>query len=316
MRAYCHKIKDCWDYVEELSKAGIPSVLSLSESPRNIELADHILPKNKAPILRMQTGGVGIELVEAWWSFVSRKRPGSLNDRPESVAFTARAETVASSRTFKEAFAERRCLVPAQAWYEWTGRRARRTMWEFMPKGGGTAFFAGLWETFDNPKAGQIDTFTIITEPAGSPLNAYHNRAPVVLWGCDRNLWLNPRTPCRELQELLGPESPDGFDVRRVSGLGVENIRVKKKRRGKLTLPAKIGTATRSATLLLAKVLELEALGRVLEAACYRRDIEKMIERCPALSRILANANLGPRRRSDWSEQDRASPVMSLVPKL
>jgi hypothetical protein len=49
--------------------------------------------------------------------------------------------------------------------------------------GGGLLFFARLWEQFQDPEAGPTDTFTIITQPAGAPLNGYHDRAPLVLGG-------------------------------------------------------------------------------------------------------------------------------------
>lgn len=74
--------------------------------------------------------------------------------------------------------------------------------------------FAGIWDRYDVTDQGPIDNFTIVTQPAGAPLNSYHDRAPVVLFGTERARSLDVEA---DVSDLLGPESPDRFLVERVN---------------------------------------------------------------------------------------------------
>ena len=96
------------------------------------------------------------------------------------LATNARSETVHATSAFKEAFARRRCLVPADGFYEWTGEKGRKTKWLITTAAHRSFCFAGLWdhaETADGP----IDSFTILTTAAGPDMEPIHNRQPVIL---------------------------------------------------------------------------------------------------------------------------------------
>jgi putative SOS response-associated peptidase YedK len=169
-------------------------------------------PTDAAPIFRRRDDGV--EMVKARWWLVPWWHKGALKEF-KLATFNARSETVATSRTFRDSFKQRRCLVAAEGWHEWTGEKGKKTKWRFTPKDEAPICFAGIWDRCKTTDAGEIESFTIITQPAGSTLNAYHDRAPVVLQQRDWETWLDLDADPRP---LLGQESIDHFDVAYVAG--------------------------------------------------------------------------------------------------
>jgi len=121
----------------------------------------------------------------------------------------ARAETVRRSPAFREAFASRRCVVPADGFFEWTGpKEDRRPIW-FHRADGGLILFAGLYETWRPSPAEKERTFTIITTAPNSLLEPVHNLMPVVLEEEAVDDWLYARQTPDSLMELLRPVRDD-----------------------------------------------------------------------------------------------------------
>lgn len=103
----------------------------------------------------------------------------------------ARAETVPTSGLFRAAFAARRCLVPADAFYEWqaiTG--GSKQPYAIARQDGQPMAFAGLWEGWRSPDGEALRTFTIVTTHANALLTPIHNRMPVIIEAADWPLWL------------------------------------------------------------------------------------------------------------------------------
>ena len=90
----------------------------------------------------------------------------------------------------------------------------RKQPWLFKPRDGQPIMFAGIWDRCDTIDQGPVDSFAIVTQPAGASLNTYHDRAPVVLFGDEWARWLDVEA---DVTDLLGPESADRFLVERVS---------------------------------------------------------------------------------------------------
>ena len=107
----------------------------------------------------------------------------------------ARAETVATTSTFRDAYAARRCLAPATNYYEWTTDpdrpKGRKLMWRFTVPAQETFAFPGIWdhaETADGP----LDSFALLTSAPGPDQARYHNRQPVILERAQWSDWLDP----------------------------------------------------------------------------------------------------------------------------
>ena len=144
------------------------------------------------------------ELLPAKWGLVNS---WAKDAKRAAAQINARAETLESRPAFKSAFAERRCVVPADGFFEWTGpKTARQPLWFHRPDGG-LLLFAGLYEYWQ-PTPGEWErTFTIVTTEANKLMEPVHDRMPVILADDAVDAWLLPasrRTP-RSCSELLVP---------------------------------------------------------------------------------------------------------------
>jgi len=186
------------DYAEDFSQLKIP--LRFPTAAPNLEPRDDIRPTNLASIIKPidpadLSAGVGLhpyrwDLVPHFW-----KKP----IRGKFLATNARAETVATIPAFRDAFKKRRCLVPADGFYEWTGPKGAKTKWLFTVDEPWFCF-GGLWdhaETADGP----VDSFTIVTTAAGTFAQKYHDRQPLIL---DRDRWVDWLDVSHDARDLLG----------------------------------------------------------------------------------------------------------------
>ncbi len=132
----------------------------------------------------------------------------------------ARAETVATKPAFHRAFGRRRCLVPADGFYEWRKEGARKQPYRIRLNDGGLFAFAGLWERW-SPERGDaeaIESFTVIVTNANALLEPIHDRMPAILAPSDYEAWLDARaTPPEAAQALLRPYPPDRMEAYPVS---------------------------------------------------------------------------------------------------
>lgn len=103
----------------------------------------------------------------------------------------ARGETVVEKPTFRNAFRRRRCLVPADGFYEWRTEKGARQPYLIRPVEDGLFAFGGVWETATDPDGGEIDTAAIVTIEAGADVSPLHNREPLVIAREDFALWLD-----------------------------------------------------------------------------------------------------------------------------
>jgi putative SOS response-associated peptidase YedK len=144
----------------------------------------------------------------------------------------ARAETIAAKPAFQAAFRRRRCIVPADAFYEWkraragtSTRRPPRQPFLIHRRDGEPMAFAGLWEIWRDPAVADVDapdawlrTCAIVTTAANAVLAPFHDRMPVVLGEDDWHSWLDPTvTDTTLLTSLLRPAPDDWLEAYSVS---------------------------------------------------------------------------------------------------
>lgn len=144
-----------------------------------------------------------------------------------SQCINAKCECVESKPSFRDAFKKRRCVVPADGFYEWTGpRTTRRPLW-IHRRDGQLLRFAGLYEKW-KPADGEAETtFTILTCAANSAMAAVHNRTPVILSDRDADDWMNPReADPLALKRMLVAAAEDLLEMQPASPL-VNSVRNK-----------------------------------------------------------------------------------------
>lgn len=118
----------------------------------------------------------------------------------------ARSETVTEKPSFREAFKRRRCIIPADGFYEWQRTGGRKQPFYFKLKDDGLFGFAGLWERWHTPDGESLETCSILTTEANEVLMKVHERMPVILNSDSYELWLDEDVRQQELRrELLRP---------------------------------------------------------------------------------------------------------------
>lgn len=168
----------------------------------------NVAPTQEVPIIRCSAfleppAAAPLELALARWGLVPFwARDPKIGNR----MINARGETVATKPAFRAAFRKRRCLVPADGFFEWQQGPAGKQPWYIHAAGGEPLAFAGLWELWDPPEGGApLASCTIITTGANHFMRELHDRMPVILDAAGRECWLDPAAAGPALQELLAP---------------------------------------------------------------------------------------------------------------
>ena len=122
----------------------------------------------------------------------------------------ARGESVAEKPSFREAFKRRRCLIPANGFYEWkTGGKAKQPYYISL-KAREPITMAGLWESWQGPDGKLLRTCCVVTTGANAVMARIHDRMPVILGEADWADWLDPAVPAEAARTMLGP-CPDDW---------------------------------------------------------------------------------------------------------
>ena len=172
----------------------------------------NIAPTDQIPIVRIDPRDGEREVVMARWGLI----PFWMKEKPKVPHINARAETVEKLPMFREAFAKRRCLIPATGFYEWEKREDGKQPYRFTRKDLEPFAFAGIWE-FARIEGEDILSAAIIVGEANSLVSPIHNRMPVMLMAEDYDRWLDAATDVRELKAMLKPYDPSLMEAYAVS---------------------------------------------------------------------------------------------------
>jgi putative SOS response-associated peptidase YedK len=183
----------------------------------------NVAPTQPIAIIRRTERGQR-EFALARWGFIpSWAKSDFLEKTGGKPLINARGETVAEKPTFRSAFRRRRCLVPADGFYEWKTEGGARQPYLIRPSEGGVFGFAGVWETALDPDGGEIDTAAIITTEAGPDLSTLHSREPVVITRDDYGRWLSADERDAEILKSLLAHAPEGFWTHHAVSKAVNN---------------------------------------------------------------------------------------------
>ena len=142
---------------------------------------------------------------------------------PGSDMINARAETVAEKPSFRAAFKRRRCLVPADGFYEWKAAEGRKRPHFIAMRDNRVFAIAGIWEHWHSPSGDEIESVALITTAANDMLRTVHDRMPAIIAPADFDLWLGWKAPPTEpVTALLRPYWAAEMAVYPV-GFGVNN---------------------------------------------------------------------------------------------
>ena len=131
-----------------------------------------------------------------------------------STLINARAETAAEKPSFRGAMRHRRCLVPADAFYEWLGKAGEKRPHLIRRKDGGMLAFAGIWENWLGADGSEIDTMAILTVACNVALSWLHDRMPAILEPDAFDAWLDTRAVLADAAvHMLQPAADDLLDV-------------------------------------------------------------------------------------------------------
>src|SRR5476649_1541364 len=194
----CGRYTAAKDFNELIKLVGVIMARAPLLTPRY-----NIAPTQLAPVIYMERHQPVMKLMR-WGLIPSWAKDASVG----SANINARSETLQSRNSFREAFKHRRCLIPADSFYEWQEREGKRQPFRIMLKSGEPFCFAGLWERWikppsaglpdtdleESPPSQTVESFTIITTQANEKIAPLHHRMPVIVQSAHYRWWLENKT--------------------------------------------------------------------------------------------------------------------------
>ena len=182
-----------------------------AEQP-NFPARYNVAPTQPIPVVRLINGARTFTLMR--WGLL----PGWVKDpKGFTLLINARAETAAEKPAFRNALKRRRCLLPADGFYEWKREGALKQPYFIRRRDRAPFAFAGLWETWSGPGGEEIDTAAIVTTDASADLAALHHRMPVTIDPDDFDAWLDDASDAQAVQRLMRPAPEGQFELFPVS---------------------------------------------------------------------------------------------------
>ncbi len=188
----------------------------------------NVAPTTYQPIIRQSRDTGARELVLARWGLVPFFSK-SMQDVKGLTTINARAETITTTRTWREPFRRRRCLVPADAFYEWPkDAKPPRQPYAFALNSGEPFAFAGVWDAWKDQtkEAGDhwLQSFAIVTTKANEVMARIHPRMPVMLHARDYDRWLDREATEQLPVDLLRTFESEAIEMHQANPL-VNNFR-------------------------------------------------------------------------------------------
>ena len=195
----------CGRYTLTSSPEALRALLRYVEQP-NFPPRYNIAPSQPIAIVRLVDGQRHFALVR--WGLL----PSWVKDpKTFSLLVNARGELAAEKPAFRAAMKRRRCLIPADGFYEWQAAGDRKRPFYVRAKSGEPLAFAGLWETWTGPNGEELDTAAIVTTRANKTLSPIHDRMPVILAPEAFDLWLNTNEVDTTTAAALIAPAPDSL---------------------------------------------------------------------------------------------------------
>jgi putative SOS response-associated peptidase YedK len=194
----------CGRYFLISSPDALQAVLGVTRVPDDLQPRYNVAPLQRVPVIVNHAGERVLGLVR--WGLTPS---WSESDEDAGRSINARAESVAEKPSFREAFRMRRCLVPADGFYEWRRNPGgTRTPMAVRAETDGPIAFAGLWERWRAPTGEVVTSCVILTTEAAPEIRAIHDRMPVILDAEAQRIWLDPAAQPEQLHAVLARSAP------------------------------------------------------------------------------------------------------------
>jgi putative SOS response-associated peptidase YedK len=181
----------CGRFAQKLPSHLLLDLFKTAPFRANVKPSYNVAPTDMVMVVRAGHEKAMREIELMKWGLVP---PWSNTGKMEFPTINAKSETAATSAVFRNAFKARRCVVPADAFYEWqklgTGPKAPKQPYAVARADGQPLCLAGLWDGWKNPDGQWQHSFTIMTTAANEAMAPIHDRMPVILDMKDVPLWL------------------------------------------------------------------------------------------------------------------------------
>ena len=202
----------CGRYVITSTPEAIRALFGYPQQP-NFPPRYNVAPTQPIPIVRVVEGRREFALVR--WGLLP---PWVKDPKAFTLLINARGETVNEKPAFRNAMKRRRCLIPADGFYEWKRDGVVKRPHHIRLKGGGPFAFAGLWETWIGPNGEELETAAIVTTDANDLLSPIHHRMPVILEPESFALWLDcANVDANAAAALIAPARDDRLEACEIS---------------------------------------------------------------------------------------------------
>lgn len=202
----------CGRYTVTSAPEAIRALFGYPEQP-NFPPRYNIAPTQPIAIVRLAEGKRQFALVR--WGLL----PSWVKDpKTFTLLINARGESITEKPAFRAAVKRRRCLIPADGFYEWKAMGTHKQPYYVRAKSGAPLAFAGLWETWIGPNGEELETAAIVTTRANRTLAPIHERMPVVIPPEAFDLWLDcANVDAESATALIAPATDDLLEAYEVS---------------------------------------------------------------------------------------------------
>ena len=206
----------CGRYVRRSDKQKIAEYFHATPQPAELPMPDsdyNVAPTTYQPIVRQSRETGEREMILARWGLVPFFTK-SLKDLKGLSTINARAESIVKAPTWREPFRKRRCIIPANAFYEWPkDGKPPKQPYAFELANAKPFGFAGLWDAWKDGDGHWLQSFAIVTTEANELLARIHPRMPVILHERDYDRWIDREEVERLPLDLLRPFESEEMEV-------------------------------------------------------------------------------------------------------